>query len=115
MHDTQPRIYVVDFNPPMKKRRITAEEMLSGFGKAADIVTEADLRRLKRQAAKCRRAVRAVIRLYRKSRRGAGGANIIYISKAEEAAHLRDVLLSRLEVYRAAQREYCRAVKNCIK
>jgi len=84
------------------------------FGRVSEDVTWADVQRLKRQMRLYRRAAKAAIRLYRKVAEGNSGADVIYISQAEEEAHLRDVLESRLELYHAAQSAYHAAIRLCV-
>ena len=85
------------------------------FGRASEDVTWADVQRLRKQMRLYRRAVKAAIRMYRKVAEGSMAADVIYISQAEEEAHLRDVLESRLELYHAAQSAYHAAIRLCVK
>jgi hypothetical protein len=84
------------------------------FGRVCEEVTWADVQRLRKQMRLYRRAVKAAIRMYRKVAEGNSGADVIYISQAEEEAHLRDVLESRLELYHAAQSAYHAAIRLCV-
>lgn len=84
------------------------------FGRVCEDVTWADVQRLRKQMRLYRRAVKAAIRIYRKVAEGNSGADVIYISQAEEEAHLRDVLESRLELYHAAQSAYHAALRLCV-
>ena len=84
------------------------------FGRVCEDVTWADVQRLRKQMRIYRRAVKAAIRMYRKVAEGKTGADVIYISQAEEEAHLRDVLESRLELYHAAQSAYHAALRLCV-
>ena len=93
-----------------------AQNFLSpSFGRVSEDVTWADVQRLRKQMRLYRRAVKAAIRMYRKVAEGSSGADVIYISQAEEEAHLRDVLESRLELYHAAQSAYHAAIRLCVK
>lgn len=85
------------------------------FGRVSEDVTWADVQRLRKQMRLYRRAVKAAIRIYRKVAEGDAAADVIYISQAEEEAHLRDVLESRLELYHAAQSAYHAAIRLCVK
>lgn len=85
------------------------------FGRVSEDVTWADVQRLRKQMRLYRRAVKAAIRMYRKVAEGSTAADVIYISQAEEEAHLRDVLESRLELYHAAQSAYHAAIRLCVK
>ncbi|TNE31782.1 MAG: hypothetical protein EP349_03435 [Alphaproteobacteria bacterium] len=84
------------------------------FGRVCEDVTWADVQRLRKQMRIYRRAVKAAIRMYRKVAEGKTAADVIYISQAEEEAHLRDVLESRLELYHAAQSAYHAALRLCV-
>lgn len=85
------------------------------FGRVSEDVTWADVQRLRKQMRRYRRAVKAAIRMYRKMAEGNTAADVIYISQAEEEAHLRDVLQSRLELYHAAQSAYHAALRLCVR